>query len=62
MSREWNFRFAGHVTRLVLVLHNVEGKCPAVGMDIAHDSGMFQLIGRRGVESSSTKDLVLCLR
>lgn len=41
MSRERNFRFAGYVTRLVLVLHNVEGKCPAIGMDTAYDGGIF---------------------
>lgn len=39
---------------LVLVLHNVEGKCPAIGMDIAYDGGIFQLICRRGVDSSLT--------
>jgi len=41
MSRERNFRFAGYVTRLVLVLHNVEDICSAMGMDTAYDGGKF---------------------
>lgn len=52
-----------YLALLGFVLHNPEGKCPAIGMDIAHDGGIFQLIGRRGVDSSSTPCRILyCAR
>lgn len=50
------------LARLGFVLYNPEGICYAMGMDIAYDGGIFQLIGRRGADSSSTKDLVLSMR
>lgn len=47
------------LARLGFVLYNREGICSAIGMDIAYDGGIFQLIGRRGADSSSTPCRIL---